>query len=174
MADDLPPVPEDVIAQIAELAAAVQGRSEHEDVSRKLEFLLDALIARGQLPEGYRKIVAKIRADRGPKVRLAVYGDKYQLEGDDIDCGARLALCRARCCGFEVALSEQDVLERELPFAIDQPYLLPRDPATGRCTCLASDGTCGVYAHRPAVCRSYSCRDDRRVWIDFDARIPAP
>jgi hypothetical protein len=24
------------------------------------------------------------------------------------------------------------------------------------------------------VCRKYDCRHDQRIWIDFEARIPAP
>ena len=28
---------------------------------------------------------------------------------------------------------------------------------------------CGVYERRPLVCRTYSCRDDKRIWLDFDA-----
>jgi hypothetical protein len=35
-------------------------------------------------------------------------------------------------------------------------------------------GACTVYAQRPGACRAYDCRHDPRVWIDFDARIPAP
>jgi hypothetical protein len=31
-----------------------------------------------------------------------------------------------------------------------------------------------VYAQRPGACRAYDCRHDPRVWIDFEARIPAP
>ena len=34
--------------------------------------------------------------------------------------------------------------------------------------------TCTVHAHRPRVCRSYDCRQDPRIWIDFAARIPQP
>ncbi len=174
MADDLPPVPDDVIARIEELTARLKDRPEEEEVSRKLEYILDALIMRGQLPESFRRVVSKIRADRGHIVKLAIYPDKYTVENADVDCAARIPLCGARCCGFNVNLSEQDVLERKLPFVVEQPYALPRDPATKRCTCAGQDGACTVYDYRPATCRTYSCRDDRRVWIDFDARIPAP
>ncbi len=33
---------------------------------------------------------------------------------------------------------------------------------------------CGVYRRRPGVCRSYDCRADKRVWADFERRLPAP
>ena len=35
-------------------------------------------------------------------------------------------------------------------------------------------GACTAYDYRPSTCRTYDCREDRRVWIDFEARIPAP
>ncbi|HEX9105483.1 MAG TPA: YkgJ family cysteine cluster protein, partial [Polyangia bacterium] len=30
---------------------------------------------------------------------------------------------------------------------------------------------CNIYDQRPAVCRTYDCRDDKRIWVDFDKRI---
>jgi hypothetical protein len=26
-----------------------------------------------------------------------------------------------------------------------------------------------VYANRPTICRTYDCRNDARIWADFDA-----
>ena len=66
------------------------------------------------------------------------------------------------------------MLERKLPFEIAQPYELPRDPATKKCVCMDEHGACTAYDYRPATCRMYDCREDRRVWLDFEARIPAP
>lgn len=171
MPDELPPVPPDLQAALEAAVGAVKGEP---DASRKLEFLLDALIMRGQLPERFRAIVRRIQADRGPKIRLSMFPNKYELESPDIDCAARIPLCGARCCSFDVALSEQDVLERKLPFVIDRPYELPRDPVTKRCACMDDAGACTVYDARPGTCRTYDCREDQRVWIDYEARIPAP
>jgi hypothetical protein len=169
--DELPPVPPDLEAELEAAASSVKG---NPDASRKLEFLLDALIMRGQLPERFRKIVGRIVADRGPKIRLSMFSDKYEITGPDIDCEARLHLCGARCCSFDVALSEQDVLERNIPFVIERPYELPRDPVTKRCVCMDDDGMCTIYHQRPGTCRTYDCREDRRVWLDFEGRVPAP
>ncbi len=57
----------------------------------------------------------------------------------------------------------------------DQPYMLPKDPVTKHCVCLdkATRG-CTIYEHRPATCRSFDCREDRRIWTDFAARVLAP
>jgi Fe-S-cluster containining protein len=39
---------------------------------------------------------------------------------------------------------------------------------------MTDDGDCTIYERRPGACRAYDCRRDARVWIDFEARIPAP
>lgn len=156
------------------LAADLPQLPQADEASRRFEWLLDALIFRGQLPDSFRKLARKIQADRGTKVRLSMVDDKYTVDSPDIDCAARIPLCGARCCSFDVMLSEQDLLERKLPFVIDQPYMLPRDPASKRCACMDATGACVAYDHRPATCRTYDCREDRRVWLDYEARIPAP
>lgn len=166
------PLPADLVDELSALVETVAARPDHADVARKLEWLIDALILRGQLPESYRAMQRKIRGDRS-SVRLAMFRDKYAVESAPIDCADRIPLCGARCCSFEVSLSAQDVAERILPFDLTEPYRLPRD-AAGRCTCMDDAGACTVYAQRPGACRAYDCRHDPRVWLDFDARIPAP
>jgi Fe-S-cluster containining protein len=107
-------------------------------------------------------------------IELSPDPDKYVVTGEPIDCESRLHLCQARCCSFAVTLSRQDVAEGELTWDIDHPYRLTRD-ADGYCGHLGrEDAHCQRYEHRPATCRRYSCKTDRRVWIDFEARIPAP
>jgi hypothetical protein len=145
-----------------------------DDASRKFEWLLDALILRGQLPASFKRLATRIHADRGVKVRLSIVNDKYSIEGPEIDCAARIPLCGARCCSFAVELSKQDVVEGKVPFVVEQPYMLPRHPQTKRCACMDDAGRCTIYEHRPATCRSYDCRADGRVWLDFEGRIPAP
>jgi Fe-S-cluster containining protein len=160
------------VEEIDALAKTLLERDDHADIARKFEWLLDALVMRGQLPAAYTKMAMKIRGDRST-VRLTLVDDKYKKESPDIDCASRLHLCEARCCRFDVSLSAQDVADR-IPFAIDQPYALPRDPYTKKCVCMDEGGACTIYDKRPASCRVYDCRRDARVWIDFDARIPAP
>jgi len=116
----------------------------------------------------------RIQSDRGIKIRLSLEPDKYVVESPVIDCVSRLHLCRARCCSLDVVLSPQDLAERKLPVIAGQPYLLSRDPITKKCACMDNKGACTAYDYRPATCRSYDCREDARVWIDFEARIPAP
>ncbi len=50
-----------------------------------------------------------------------------------------------------------------------------RREADGYCTHLdrATMG-CGVYEIRPGTCRRYDCRQDKRVWLDWEKKLPAP
>lgn len=141
--------------------------------------LIDLLVAKGSLSEGHRRHLARVaRHDDGtpePKVRLRQYVDKYEMEGaEPIDCEARLHLCKARCCGFAIELTTQDLEEGKLRWDVMNPYLLPKE-ADHQCVYLdRGNGRCTVHPIRPATCRQYSCRTDKRVWIDFEQRIPAP
>jgi Fe-S-cluster containining protein len=102
-----------------------------------------------------------------------VIEDKYAVASPGIDCESRLHLCHARCCSLVVELSAQDLAERTVEWDLQHPYLLKR-LEDGYCMYLTPELGCGNYHHRPATCRSYDCRNDPRVWIDFEARIPAP
>lgn len=174
MADEPPQLAPELIAALEKLAADLPQLPDSEEASRRFEWLLDALILRGQLPDSFRRLAKKIQADRGVKVRLSMVDDKYSVESPDIDCASRIPLCGARCCSFDVALSKQDIVERKLPFVVERPYELPRDPVTKRCACMDDAGACTAYEVRPATCRTYDCREDRRVWLDYERRIPAP
>lgn len=160
-------------------------RRAHEALGRdlaslraRLDVVIDALAAQGILSAGHQRLIEREAADAAavtPRVpvQLRVI-DKYEVAGADIDCASRLPLCEARCCSFEVTLSEQDLDEGGLAWEWRVPYLLRRE-RDGYCTHYARDsGTCGVHERRPAECRIYDCRTDPRVWLDFEARIPAP
>jgi Fe-S-cluster containining protein len=172
MGDDLPPVPPDLLDELHRLAAQLLAREDFDDLARKFEWLLDALVMRGQLPASYHRLASKIRGERST-VRLTLVTEKRLKTGPEIDCASRIHLCEARCCRFEVALSKQDIADG-LPWDFEAPYMLSHDPYTKKCACMDEGGSCTVYEKRPASCRVYDCRHDPRVWVDFDARIPAP
>jgi hypothetical protein len=33
---------------------------------------------------------------------------------------------------------------------------------------------CTVYDARPVPCRGFDCREDKRIWRDFEGRVPNP
>ena len=107
-------------------------------------------------------------------VEIAAPIDKYAVEGEGPPCAELIPLCGARCCKMAVALSSQDLDEGVVRWDHGRPYLIRHD-ADG--TCVHREGAaggCGVYANRPAPCRSYDCRRDPRVWIDYERRVVAP
>lgn len=137
--------------------------------------LLDILEGREVITDGHRRLLEKL-ANRRPaetSVELGTPIDKYAADGGDIDCASLLHLCHARCCSFKVALTTQDLDEGELLWDYAAPYLLPR-VADGYCSYLRSDGGCRCYDMRPATCRTYDCRLDKRVWTDWENKVPAP
>jgi Fe-S-cluster containining protein len=166
-------LPADLQHLIEKLAAELPELPSADEAARRFEWLLDLLILRGQLPASFKRLAEKVQADRGVKLRLAGYTNKYEVPSPDVPCAELIPLCRARCCSFEVALSRQDLEERVVPFVVDRPYLLPRAP-DGRCACMDEGGACTIYDKRPGTCREYDCREDARVWIDYAKRIPAP
>lgn len=160
---------------VAALERAEQGVSA---LQTTVETLVEVLVARGILTEGHARLLGKlrqrVRRTLGQTVRLRSADDKYEIEGADIDCGARLHLCHGRCCAFSVELSAQDLEEGGIAWNLEEPYMLRREP-DGYCTHLDRGGAgCVLYERRPAVCREFDCREDRRVWLDFDEMIPAP
>jgi Fe-S-cluster containining protein len=93
------------------------------------------------------------------------------IRPEPVDCEARLPVCQAVCCRLKFALSHQEVELGRVKWDIGHPYVIRQD-SSGYCT--HNDGearTCSVYEDRPILCRSYSCRGDKRIWSDFDAMV---
>jgi len=111
----------------------------------------------------------------GRHAKLHIYSDvdKYSLSGADVPCAELIPICRGRCCTLHFPLSKQDLRERVVKWNYVMPYII-RQRDTDR-YCVHNDPEtrgCTVYENRPAVCRTYDCRNDRRIWIDFEKRIP--
>lgn len=110
-----------------------------------------------------------------PKLYLVDAPDKYSA-GDlpVVNCEARYPFCRGACCKLWFSLSLQDLDERVVKWNYAQPYSIAQG-ADGRCvhqdraTC-----KCTIYDNRPHICRTYTCSQDKRIWLDFEACIPNP
>ena len=100
--------------------------------------------------------------------------DKYAFEAVQIDCEARLPICKAACCKLRFALSKQDVEEGIVKWEFARPYLISRGE-DGYCNHLKRDSlNCTIHSRRPVPCRGYDCREDKRIWADFEAKIVNP
>lgn len=103
--------------------------------------------------------------------------DKYAITPDEIppiDCASRYHICHAACCALRFPLSKQDLDEGVVRWELGRPYR-NRQGADGLCVHL-DRGThrCSVYQHRPGICRVYDCRQDSRIWLDFERAIINP
>jgi hypothetical protein len=171
--DEPPPVEEDLLEKMEALVDDLAARSDKDDVAARLDYVIGLLVLRGHLQPGHRRLIERVKRERGT-VFLSFYPDKRAVETPPIDCASLLPLCKARCCTLAVALSAEDLAERRLAWDIYEPYRLARKKTTGYCQYARADGGCRCYEDRPATCRTYDCRDDRRVWLDWEKKIPAP
>jgi len=167
------------LGTVLERATAAEQRSDAKvaGLLETVDLLVRILAGQGVLNEGHQRLLAKVRERALPerrRVRLRLYVDKYQMPNSPVDCEKRIPICRARCCSFTVEMSRQDLDEGLLLWEIQDPYVLRRE-ADGLCSHLDRQTRfCGVYQNRPAACRIYDCRDDERIWLNFEKMIPAP
>ncbi len=101
--------------------------------------------------------------------------DKYCLEEIvKVDCANRIHLCHAACCRLSFALSGQDVQEGIVRWNLGHPYVIAHEK-DGYCSHLDRESlTCTIYAHQPVICQAYDCREDKRIWLDFDNMVINP
>jgi Fe-S-cluster containining protein len=154
------------------------------DAAAFLYALVELLDERGIITidelDARKEVVAERLNEQVRRERLGVMlmepeYDKYAFEGaPPIDCADRVSICHAACCKLPFALSKQDVREGIVRWELGQPYMIDHDE-DGYCSHLGRGAlACRIYDHRPVPCRGFDCRNDKRIWIDFDARIPNP
>ncbi|MGZ3427512.1 MAG: YkgJ family cysteine cluster protein [Polyangia bacterium] len=157
-------------------------RLERADVAATVAALVETLVAHGVLPpsefERRRQRALdkqkQLLEEQQPEVRFGEAVDKYALKDlPQIDCASILPVCKARCCTLTVYCSAQDLDERVVQWDYSRPYRIRKREDD---YCVHSDAEtrrCGIYERRPAICRTYDCRQDKRIWQDFDRRILA-
>jgi Fe-S-cluster containining protein len=150
------------------------------EANAALRVLVDLLVEQGLVDRNAfeaRRIESSERlrreyVDRGMAVAMQDFAEsKYEFKGaSGIDCDTRIDLCKSACCRLPFALSKQDVREGVVKWDPGQPYMNARG-SDGYCTHLdRCSGGCTIYNNRPIPCRGYDCRNDKRIWIDFENR----
>jgi Fe-S-cluster containining protein len=163
----------DVVETLARMVDEVTASADPA-LAERLERLIDLLISRGHLAPAHGRMIRRLKGVQPSAVRLSVVQDKRSIPSSGVDCASLLHLCKGRCCAMRVSLSEEDLAEHRLAWDLQQPYVLRRDPDHGYCSYIGEAGRCQVYDDRPATCRQYDCRNDPRVWLDWEQRIPQP
>lgn len=147
-----------------------------------LHSLIELLISKGfihlhELEERKEKVIQSFgqNDEQLPKVHLMETTDKYE-QGSEviIDCESHYHICKGVCCQLWFALSVQDLYESIVKWDYMQPfgiarhkdgYCIHKDYSTHKCT---------IYENRPLLCKTYDCRSDKRIWIDFENKIINP
>lgn len=140
--------------------------------------VLDVLLAKGAVNEDE---VAK--ASLAAQERLAQEGETLgpglavrvdpqpEPQAAVVDCEDRWPVCHGICCRLSFALTLDEVEAGHVRWDLGQPYQI-RQERDGACTHQdRGSGACSVYAHRPGICRTYSCANDERIWSDFEGRV---
>ncbi len=141
-----------------------------------LHGLLDTLLSKGITTE--TELVSAMQKVRNELVERDELNWQRAMIRDDaadekkpiaeVDCQARLHLCKSACCKRNFALNIPELEEAEIKWDLGRPYFIRHD-SNGYCSHLdCASGGCGVYEKRPGVCRGYSCAKDERIWTDFD------
>lgn len=124
------------------------------------------------LPDAVEEV--RISDEVAPPLRVDIAeaaGDKHDVESPPIPCDELIPICQARCCTLTFRLSTQDLEEGVVRWDYGRPYW-NRRREDGYCVHNQAHH-CQVYQHRPRTCRTYDCRDDRRIWKDYQNRVPA-
>jgi uncharacterized protein len=90
-----------------------------------------------------------------------VYGLEDDAEPDaSVDCAARTKSCRANCCTYVFALTEEEVKQNFYKYNTERPYYMARDQ-DGYCPYLdRKTFRCLIHDRRPLRCRKYACSQD--------------
>lgn len=136
-------------------ALSEAGVVDREDLQRR------ARAIRGEMDAAGRRVEPSVnlREDEDDEPQVA-----------EVDCAARLHICKAVCCRLRFALSAEEVEAGHVRWDLGQPYEIRHRPEGG-CVHLDQALGCQVYEHRPRVCRSYSCAGDKRIWTDFEGMV---
>ena len=94
---------------------------------------------------------------------LMIGGKVYSLEDEAepeavVDCLSKLQSCRALCCSYVFALTQEEVKEGQVKFNPERPYYIDRDE-DGYCPHLdLMTYKCSIHDRRPLRCRKYACK----------------
>ena len=118
--------------------------------------------------------------DDAEELHKSSFPNVYMRHDDEVDdkesisvnCEKRKHLCKGACCKLTFALSEDEVEAGNVKWDLEKPYYI-RHEENGYCSHINSENYgCTIYNNRPDLCRAYSCKDDERIWEDFDNMIP--
>jgi len=142
--------------------------------------LAELLVSKGMLGQDeletmMTQVRQQLEAEPAPKVMLARSEDKYSCQDTVIiDCASRVHICKAKCCTLNFYLTDQDLDEGIVSWDYGRPYWIRKKEDDYCAHCEPGTWRCKIHEHRPYVCRAFDCRNDERIWVDFEKMIPSP
>lgn len=146
--------------------------------------LIEVLVSKGVIHvhelENRRKMLVESlnqNDEQKPKIHLLDAPDKYDQDNEiiiDMDCKKNHSICKGMCCTLWFALSVQDLDEGIVKWDYSNPYGIAQDQ-DGYCVHFnRANHSCSIYENRPLICRAFDCREDKRIWIDFEKKVINP
>lgn len=161
---------------------AATNQETTKDNMLLLHALVELLVGKGvihvhEIEERKKMLLESLEEGekRKPKVYLVDVPDGRKGEDDlIIDCVACHQVCRGMCCTLWFELSVQDLDEGIVRWNYMNPYGIAQDQ-DGYCVHFdRATYMCGIYDNRPVICRTYDCREDKRIWVDFEEKTLVP
>jgi len=98
---------------------------------------------------------------KGSDLYMSAAMSAAMVEGDCTEYNC--VNCKAPCCGFHVGLNEQELKNGHYLVTEAPGYPILARTKEGACVYQNPDGSCGIYARRPWICRTYTCEKDTRI-----------
>jgi hypothetical protein len=168
----------DAELKIVKLDARLRATQEYlRSIILKLEAagLLDASSDSGRSNDEIAALAIKAFLDDPGAKKIGVILNEEAQQApptEDVDCLQRHHICHAACCRHAIPMTREEAAEGRFPVDGRRPFFV-RHRADGACPFL-NGCLCGVYDKRLTICRTYFCRHDKRIWLDFDKMIPGP
>jgi Fe-S-cluster containining protein len=104
--------------------------------------------------------IMEIALERMVMIEGKVYGLEDDIEPEmSVDCLSMVASCRAVCCTYVFALTQDEVKKGVIKHNPENPYYMARDE-DGYCPYLNRETfLCSIHDKRPLRCRKYACPD---------------
>ena len=156
-------------------SALSQQSARINEIESFLFAIIDVLTNKGITPpDDLKKAVEEVRKEMIEKGELSNPGlsirvdDNINTEFIHVNCNERMHICKAVCCQLTFALSVEEIEAGKIRWDLGNPYMI-RQEKNCYCTHINNENKhCGIYEHRPSVCKKYSCVADGRIWKNFD------
>ena len=109
-----------------------------------------------------RERIFEVALERMVMIGGKVFGVEDEAEPEAfVDCLSRLNSCRALCCTYVFALTQDEVKRGDIKYNPERPYYMARDD-DGYCPYIdRATFKCSIHEQRPLRCRKYACRPGR-------------